>query len=123
MISEEELNPKGHPLTGTLLKNFQFLLATLNYVRGVYGKPMVINRGYSTPEEQAEINPKCPHDAHVAALGADIKDEDKDFWNWCLDHMGLLEELGIYLESKAYTPLHTHLQLYPPQSGNRIFIP
>lgn len=124
MITREELNPNNYPLTGDLAKNFERLYIVCNAIRIAYAKPLIVNRGVSSPSDQQRINPSHPHDAHVMAAGVDFKDPPyQGFWDWCTDNLEFLIKLNVYLEDRAYTPSHVHLQIYAPASGKRIFIP
>ena len=123
MISRSELNPHGYTLTPDQARNFELLYVAMNAVRCAYGKPMYVNSGVRSVEDQRRINPAHMQDAHVHAAGCDIDAQDGYLWDWCIDHLDLITRLGLYLESRVYTPRHIHFQIIPPKSGNRIFIP
>ena len=107
-------------------KNLPELCEALNELERRYladdGSSFVINRGVSTPEEQARIDPAHPNDAHVKGSGVDIDDPDHRLYQWLESHLEVLEELELWMESKVTAPNHVHLQKYPPKSGHRIFI-
>jgi hypothetical protein len=35
----------------------------------------------------------------------------------------LLQEIGLWIENPMWTPTWVHLQIVPPHSGRRIFVP
>lgn len=117
-----QLNPEGLDISPSQLSNLQALAGTLTLLEADYGKPFVINRGLSSQADQMRIDPAHPCDAHVKGAGVDIADENHDLYYWCAGHLDVLEELGLYMESITSAPNHVHLQIYPPASGNRIFI-
>lgn len=128
MISKEELT-KGRDTeyqdeyTQEISDNLDELLIVLNKVRTAYGKPMSINSGW----RPAAINGSTPgaaaHSLHMMGLAADIADADGEVMKWVLDHLDLMQELGIYMEDFCWTPTWTHLGIRPPKSGKRIFVP
>lgn len=97
----------------------------MNIVRVEYGLPMRITSGVRSQEEEMRIDPAHPDSAHTKGAAVDILDPDPDkrLWNWCLDHIDLMVELGLYLEDRLYSPNHVHFQWWAPLSGNRIFKP
>jgi hypothetical protein len=85
--------------------------------------PFIITSGVRTRDEQSQINPGKPGSAHVQAAACDILDVDGKIWQWLVDHLDLVQELGCYLESRVYTPSWVHLQVIAPRSGHTIFLP
>lgn len=123
MITREELNPHNYTLTAIQQVNFDKLFIAINGFRTLYGHPMLVTSGVRSEADQARINPKAPGSAHVRAAAVDISDPDGSLWGYCMDNMKLLETLGLYLEDKRSTPRWVHFQVYPPKSGNRVFLP
>lgn len=113
-------------------KNLMDLLEKGNKIRTAYGKPMIINRGYSSPEEQiaiykkkgiTDLNKIPMHSAHLVGAAMDVNDPKQELQKWCLANLNLLESVGLWCEDFKSTPVWVHLQIYPPKSGNRFFIP
>lgn len=123
MISRKELNPHDYDLTPEQQVNFDKLCEVMNAVRSAYGRPMLVTSGVRSELDQARINPKARGSAHVRGGACDISDPDNNVWGWCMDNLALLAKLGLYLEDKRSTPRWVHFQIFPPKSGNRIFIP
>lgn len=119
----EELNPKGYETDEETQANLEDLCEKLNEIRKAYGKPMVINSGLRSQADQQRINPSAPKSKHLTGQAADIKDSDGAFWQFCMDNMDLMEQLGIYFEDRAATPSWVHCQTVAPRSGKRIFKP
>jgi uncharacterized protein YcbK (DUF882 family) len=123
MITMKELNPRGHKTDVETASNLSRLLKALNVVRKAYGKAMIVTSGLRSQADQTRINPSAPKSKHLLGLAVDIKDVDGSFWKWCMVNMDLMVELGFYFEDKSATPTWVHMQLVPPKSGKRIFLP
>lgn len=128
MISLQELNRAGHPLTGEEQANLDELCRRLNVVREAYGKPMVVTNGYRTWAEHVALYMKLGRkppakSAHLTCQAADVWDQDKALWTWLMQNLPLLEKTGLWLEDGTTTKNWVHFQTKPPASGRRIFIP
>lgn len=123
MITMQELNPHGYEPSPEVLANLKDLLAKLNAVRTLYGKPMVINSGLRSQEDQERINPKAPKSKHLMGQAADIRDVDGKFTDWIKANMSTMENIGFWFEDFAHTIGWCHMQSTPPGSGRRVFIP
>lgn len=86
---------------------------------------MRITSGFRTKQDQLRINPADPMSLHTSGSAVDVYDPDPEqyLWNWCIDHLDTLTEVGVWIESRVYSKNHVHFQVYPPESGKRIFIP
>jgi hypothetical protein len=61
---------------------------------------------------------------HISGLAADILDyPQRDFARWCLRNLAQLERIGLWMEDPRWTPTWVHLQIVPPGSGRRVYIP
>lgn len=58
---------------------------------------------------------------HMTGEGIDIADNDGAIDAWLTDER--LEQLGLYREHPDSTPNWCHVQIVPPRSGRRTFIP
>lgn len=108
--------------------NIMILLERINKVRTAYGKPMKVNDGFRNPKDTPKNGSKTSW--HLRGAAIDIDDDDAGtFWNWLMEpeQMKLLKEVGLWLEHGCYTHYKggtwVHLQIYPPKSGKRIFVP
>lgn len=114
---------KPEDLTPEQIANMNTLIPKVNELLERYGKPLTMNSGYRTKEDQLRINPKAPNSRHCEAAAIDIGDKDHSFRYWVLMHLDYLIELGLYLEDPSHTASWIHLQCTPPKSGKTIFIP
>lgn len=60
---------------------------------------------------------------HLTGRAADILDSDGKLKAALKQYPELLEKAGLYMEDGAYTNGWCHLQINPPKSGKRVFIP
>ena len=72
----------------------------------------------------------APGSCHIYGAAIDISDPDKSIGDWCVNNVETLAEVGLWMESLSKTHASedprqrwVHLQVSPPKSGNRIFIP
>lgn len=119
----DDLNPKRHPLNNIQLSNLTKLANAMTELEDAYGKPFMVTSGFRTEMEQLSINPGHPNSAHRAGCAVDINDPYKDIWGWLMENIDYPIRFGLFLESKATTPRHVHIQITPPRSGTRIFNP
>lgn len=112
-----------HELPPELKQNVVELHSVLQAVRKAYGAPMRITSGYRPPELNATIAGAGAKSWHTQCLAADFADVDCKLWAWALSNLKLLKKLGVYLEDKRWTPTWVHMQIRPPRSKKRIFVP
>lgn len=95
----------------------------VNIVLGNFGQDRKVASGW----RPAEINGNTPNAAvyskHVLCMACDVEDRDRALSKWCMQHLYLLEDVGLWMEHPSCTPTWVHLQTVPPRSGNRVFYP
>lgn len=130
MISLKELNPHNYPTTPEIDKNLNTLLLAINIVRSAYNIAMTVTSGLRSQADQQRINPSAPLSKHLLGAAVDISDTSGQLWQWCKDHMNIIEKAGLYLEDMDYIrakdpskPKWVHFQCIAPGSKKRIFIP
>lgn len=122
-MTVEDLNPDDLPLTPITHSNLKSLAQALSVLEKQRGRGFIVTSGLRDRETQTRINPKNPKSAHLEGLAVDVLDSNGEVWDWLIENLDLVADLGFYLESKAYTKTWVHLQMRPPRSNNRIFIP
>lgn len=113
---------KDYPLTEQMSQDASMMVATLAILEKSYGTPLVLTSGYRPAELNVNIPGACAHDAHTRCAGVDLRNSDGDLSAWCLNHLDILTQMGVWMESPQSAKNHVHLQLYPPASGHRVFI-
>jgi hypothetical protein len=118
-----ELNTHKCEITPEIEANLDVLIERLSQVRDAWGKPMTVTSGLRSQADQARINPLAPKSNHLIGAAADILDEDGSLKKWVGDNLPLMEHIGLWFEAFESTPTWCHMQIFPPKSGKRIFIP
>lgn len=110
------------PLTPAMLMNLAVTMAAINYIRGVYDKPLMVSSGYRPDRynTQAGGAKKSPH---LTCEAVDILDSEGYFATWCVENTHILSRAGLFMEDPAYTKGWVHLQTRKPKSGKIIFKP
>jgi hypothetical protein len=65
----------------------------------------------------------APKSNHKQGLAVDRYDPANEIDTWCMAHLDILEECGIWIEHPSKTPTWSHWQCVPPKSGRRVFLP
>lgn len=103
--------------------NINTLIPKINELLERYNRPVPMNSGYRTVEDQKRINPKAMKSKHMEGAAIDLGDKDHNLRYFILNNVKILEELDLYMEDPSHTATWVHLQCIPPKSGRRIFIP
>lgn len=78
-------------------------------------RPPVVNSG----TKNAAVGSK-----HLTARAVDVRDTpDRDLARWCLRNLDVLDDIGLWMEDPQWTPTWVHLQIVPPGSGRRVYVP
>ena len=83
-------------------------------------RPLAINA--ATPGASATSH-------HLTGRAVDLPDPDRGLAAWCVTHLDVLEEIGLWMEDPRWTydreeGRHwVHVQTVPPRSGRRVFEP
>lgn len=65
----------------------------------------------------------APGSSHKTGQAIDLFDPADTLDAWCMAHLDLLDQFGLYLEHPAATPTWCHLTTRAPKSGRRVFFP
>lgn len=103
--------------------NLMDLLERINKVRQAYNLPMKITSGLRLPQQNSSLKNSSQNSWHLKGAAVDIADADAKLWHWLTKNLELLQKIGLWIEDKRWTPTWVHLQIFPPKSGKRIFIP
>lgn len=61
---------------------------------------------------------------HLTGQGIDLRDNGtRDLARWVLRNLEALEEIGLWAEDPQWTPTWVHLQIVPPASRRRVYVP
>lgn len=136
-MSEILKGAKLEDQTPEIQANLLILLDKMNKLRSIYDKPMSINSGLRTHDDQIRVykelaasrgqkfdESKIPWgSAHLKGAAVDIADNSSyDLMAWCKANVKVLEDIGIWCEEQD-DQHRVHFQIYAPHSGNRFFKP
>lgn len=109
--------------TPSVADNAGLTVEKINRFLRVSGFDGHVNSGWRPPQLNAATHGAAPTSKHMLGLACDLHDADGCIDQWCLDHGEELERIGLWQESPRSTPGWCHLQIVPPASGHRVFIP
>lgn len=112
--------------------NLNKLLEKVNKLRAAYGKPLTVSSGLRTMEDHLRIykekgitdKSKIPMKSkHLSGESVDFADPKQELQKWIKANLKLMEEIGLWFEDFSATKNWVHVQIVPPKSGNRFFLP
>lgn len=126
-IYPDECTPEVLANVATTVEKVNSLLAVLE----AEGIPLeesptsksIISSGWRPPQINAQVKNAAPRSKHMTGEACDLYDPEGLIDDWCLDHLGSLSAIGLWLESPSATKGWSHVQIVPPRSGKRVFIP
>jgi uncharacterized protein YcbK (DUF882 family) len=127
MQSISELNPNEYKTNPSVEKNLKILFERLLELQAASELDFVITSGLRSDEKQAELiaqgKTNAVHSKHLAGAAADIYDPDGKLKEFIMGNLRVLETIGLWAEHPDHTNGWVHVQMMPPKSGKRIFIP
>jgi uncharacterized protein YcbK (DUF882 family) len=123
MITRKEIlmgRDTAYPLSPQLEDNLNKLLRAVNLVRAAYGKPMTVSSGYRPGTYNVKAG-GAQLSAHLFCMACDFSDADGQLAAWCLAHLSLLEQAGLWMENPERTKGWVHLDIRPRKK--RVFDP
>jgi hypothetical protein len=120
-IKYEELSPHMKADSEDLLEKVNALLIDF-YKQYPEAAIRTVNSGYRTPAANAAAG-GAKLSKHMICQAIDLSDADKQLGQWLTRFPEFLSKHDLYMEAKASTPTWCHLQLVPPKSKKRTFIP
>src|SRR5271165_3150205 len=103
---------------GCGLEPQQALLDKLDAIRDAYGSPITLTCASRCPTHNAAVG-GATHSNHITGSAADLTYTPE----LAAFLQANLETLDYYMEDPGHTPTWRHVQLEPPGSGHRVFIP
>lgn len=82
-----------------------------------------VNSGWRPKTINANTPGAAKKSNHITCQAVDLADVDGVIRYWCMQHLDVLETLGLWMEHPAATKGWCHLQTVPPRSGHRVFYP
>ena len=115
---------QGHEmeLTEDIKANAAIICGRANQLIAAFGVDRELRSGWRPAAVNHSVG-GATRSKHMLGQAVDIEDNDGALDEFCKRNIGLLEQLGLWLEDGAATPSWCHIQCIPPRSGNRFFIP
>ncbi len=113
---------REYPLRQEIKENLDKLLLSVNMLRGLWGKPLIVSSGYRPGRFNIAAGGALDS-AHLHCMAVDFKDRDRSLANWLVTRLDVLEACELYMEDPTFTPTWVHVQTRKPASGDRIFKP
>lgn len=118
-------------LTATVVLNATHLLRKVNQLLALSGLALEqhfttrtpISSGWRPPAVNAYTPGAAPRSKHMTGDAVDIYDPEGELDEWCMEHLDILAEYGLWMEHPSATKGWCHLQQVPPRSGRRVFYP
>jgi len=111
--------------TEEIRANAQITVDRVNQLleRADAGKSHTVRSGWRPRTLNATVPNASASSKHITAEAADIADDDRALADYCAASQVDLVEIGLWCEDFRYTKSWIHLQIVPPKSGKRIYIP
>ncbi len=87
------------------------------------GLACTVNSGWRPRTINASVPGASARSKHLTCQAIDLRDSNEALDAWCIRHLSVLEQLGLWLEHPDATPGWCHVQIVPPRSGRRVFMP
>lgn len=126
MVTLEEYlmgRDKLYPLTDQMKLDADITVERVNHLLERFGSYRKVTSGYRPAAINATIPNAAKHSNHMICRACDLHDPLGDLDKWCNDHLDILGEIGLWLEAEHTTPSWCHVQITPPASGHRVFLP
>lgn len=122
---------RGHrdALTEEIVQNAQLTVDKINMLVGEFEAETGITldtwaSGWRPPAVNAGVKNAAAGSKHLTAKAGDVRDTPaRDFARWCLRNLDRLQDIGLWMEDPQWTPSWVHLQIVPPGSGKRVYVP
>lgn len=114
---------KESEVDAVTLRNLKDLCSKLNKLG--FTPPRTASSCLRSLADQKRINPSAMGSSHLYGAAVDIADSDGKLKWWLQTDAGkkALVECGLWMEAPEYTKSWCHLQIYAPNSFNRMFNP
>lgn len=112
----------ARPTQATLAHAFE-IAPRITRLQMYWAKQLSISSGYRPAYINEKTKNAAKHSLHMICAACDIEDPTGELAKFCLADIPMLEHIELWVEDPAYTKGWVHVQLYPPRSGKRVFIP
>jgi Peptidase M15 len=109
-------------LTTFQLSNLNQLIERVNALLADYPHSVEVSSGYRSAALNASLPNSGAKSWHLQCAAVDLADKP-GLLQYILERLQECADIGLWLEDPRHTPTWIHLQIYPPSSGRRVFVP
>jgi hypothetical protein len=113
----------ANELNRELRANAGLTVARANALLECAGFAGTVSSGWRPHAINTAIPTASARSKHLTCQAIDLGDGDDALDSWCVHNLRVLKELGLWLEHPDATPGWCHVQIVPPRSGRRVFMP
>jgi hypothetical protein len=113
---------KGRPTTPEIDANIANTISKVDAFFMYCPDILIINSGLRDPQSNRAAGGAI-NSTHLTGQAIDLSDKDGKIWKFVLDNLDLAQQIGLWFEDKRWTPTWVHIQIVPPKSRRRIYIP
>ena len=112
-------------LTDEIRANAQATVDAANELLARAGRSDIhtVNSGWRPKTVNESTANSGSQSRHITAEAVDLPDRDRTLATWCVDNLDVLAEIGLWAEDPRWTKSWLHVQIVPPKSGKRVYIP
>lgn len=108
----------------TIKKNALQLIDKVNsFLTQIGAKSVVVTSGWRPAAVNGSVKGAASNSKHLTGSAVDLADADGKLWELISKNLPLAKKLGLYFEDKRWTPTWCHIQVGPPKSGKRVYVP
>jgi len=111
------------PLTDEMKQNAQITVDKVNQLLDKFGSRRGVNSGYRPAAVNQHVKNAAPNSKHLTCQACDLEDSDGKLRDWIIANLAVPKEIGLWMEDFRWTPGWCHVQIVPPASKKRIYIP
>ncbi len=102
------------------VSNMNTLIPRVNQFLEKFEEKRAVNSGYRSPEINKSAGGSKKSN-HLICAAIDLEDKDSKLYNFARANEALMKKLGLWAEERQGGWLH--LQIFPPKSDKRFFMP
>lgn len=129
---ENRLEKYASCVTDQILENAEITVTRVNtllHAMALAGVPLVVSpktgslcsSGWRPPAVNSVTPGAAKKSKHLIGAACDLYDPHEKLDEFCMRNEDLLERLCLWLEHPESTQGWCHVQIFPPESGNRVF--
>lgn len=113
----------GGLLTIELQNNAIETVDRVNQLLTAFSEDREVASGWRPPAVNSNTPGAAKKSKHMTCQACDLEDAEGDLDEWCMEHLNVLEKIGLWMEHPTATKGWCHVQTLPPKSGKRVFYP